>query len=270
MDSLQFTLIKTSIGKVSYVRLGFILAVLVCFSITPVRAQIESAVQAFDEGNEQYRTGNYQEAIAAYQQAINSGYTSGALYYNMGNANFRLDELGQAVLYYEKARLLMPENPELLHNLDIAKSKAVDQFSQLPVPVWVTWWRTMLERTGGRWLFWVGLLFYLLAVGVVVYRIRTGSRNPWLRRARAASILLGAGFLLSAFAASMQSVETRQAVILVERTDLRESPDASSASELQIHEGLVIDVLQKNNGWVEIKLPNGTTGWVPVESTGEI
>ena len=79
-----------------------------------VVAQIEAAVQAFDQGNEFYRLGQYSEAVETYHQAIDGGFTSGALLYNLGNAYFRLDELGQAIRYYEKARLLLPENLEHL------------------------------------------------------------------------------------------------------------------------------------------------------------
>ena len=232
---------------------------------TDVYAQMTAAVQAFDAGNEQYRTGNYAAALASYEEALAGGYTSGALYYNMGNAHYRLDQLGPAVLYYEKARLLTPENAELLHNLEIINAKTVDQFTQLPQPAWVTWWQTMLARNGGQWLFWVGMLFYLLAVGVIIYRMRSGKANPWIRRLRAVTILLGCIFLFTAFAASMQSVDIRRAVIMAERVEVKEQPDNAGVTEVAVHEGLVVDILQQSDGWVEIRLPNGARGWVPAD-----
>ena len=235
-----------------------------------VHAQIEVAVQSFDQGNELYRTGSYQEAVEAYNQAIDGGYTSGALLYNLGNAYFRLDELGQAIRYYEKARLLLPENLELSHNLEIAQRKAVDQFSRLPAPVWVTWWQNMVARNGGRWLFWGGLLFYVLAVAVAIYRMRTSSRDPWIRRVRAICILVGLVLLIGAFAASMQSVSSQRAVILDDRVELKEEADLASFSDLAIHEGLIVDILQRSEGWLEVRLPNGARGWVPTGSVGEI
>lgn len=222
-------------------------------------------MQAFDAGNERYRTGDYAGALTSYEEALAGGYASGALFYNMGNAHYRLDQLGAAVLYYEKARLLTPENPELLHNLEILNAKTIDQFTQLPQPVWVTWWHNMLARNGGQWLFWVGMLFYLLAVGVIIYRMRLGGSNPWIRRLRAVTILLGCVFLFAAFAASMQSVESSRAVIMADRVEVREQPDDAGITEIAIHEGLVVDVLQQSEGWVEIRLPNGARGWVPAD-----
>lgn len=243
---------------------------LVVMGPTNAYAQIEVAVQAFDAGNESYRTGDYAGALVAYEEALAGGYASGALFYNMGNAHYRLDQLGQAVLYYEKARLLTPENAELLHNLEIISTKTVDQFTQLPVPVWVTWWQTMLARNGGRWLFWVGMLFYVLAVGVIIYRMRVGGLNPWIRRLRAMTILLGCVFLFAAFAASTQSVESSRAVILAERVDVKEQPDAAGITEVSIHEGLVVDILQQSEDWIEVRLPNGARGWVPANVAASI
>ncbi len=238
--------------------------------IVDAQAQLESAVQAFDEGNELYRTGNYRGAVEAYEKAVAGGYTSEGLFYNMGNAYYRLDQFGQAIRYYEKARLLAPENKELLHNLEIVEAQIVDKFTQLPAPAWIVWWDTMVARNGGRWLFWIGFLFYLIAIGAVVYRIRTSARNEWLRRGMSVAVLLGFIFLAAAFTASRQSVETMRAVILYEETDLRQSPDLQGSTELRIHEGLVVDVLQQNNEWLEVRIPNGTTGWVLAEVVGEI
>lgn len=271
MHNREYVDITRQQGAPARVRVVFGVLLFLAGLLAPAaHAQLESAVQAFDEGNERYRTGDYQGAVEAYQQAIEGGYTSDALYYNMGNAWYRLDNLGQAIRYYEKARLLAPENVELLHNLEIARAKTVDQFSQLPAPAWVAWWENMITTNGGRWLFWTGFLFYLIAIGAAVYRIRTGKRNPWLRRGMTVAILFGALLLVAAFAASLQSIDALRAVILAEEVDLRTTPNEEGAIESEIHEGLVVDVLQRNNDWIEVRLPNGATGWVPVDTAGDI
>lgn len=233
-------------------------------------AQIESAIQMFDKGNDFYRTGDYQSAVTSFEDALSSGYSSEALLYNLGNAYFRLDNLGQAIRYYEKARLLSPDNPELLHNLEFAQNQAVDKFSRLPEPAIVTWWESVVEKNGGSWFFWLGFVFYVLAIAVIVVKMRQGGQNPWLRRARAVTLLLATLFLVAAFYASISSVEVQQAVILDEQIALRQEPNETSASELNIHAGLVVDILSDENQWREVRLPNGARGWVPAESTGDI
>ena len=225
-------------------------------------AQLQDAVQAFDEGNTHYKDGNYAGAITSYQAAIEKGYSSGELYYNLGNAYFRNDQLGQAIRYYEKAKQFIPESQELLHNLNFAREQTIDQFSQLPVPWWIQWWQTNSVLSGGRWLLWIGVIFYVAGISIIVYRVRTRSRNPWLRRSLTIALVVAGFFLLAAFAASVQSERRERAVVVVESLQLMENPSAETPSEIRIHEGLVVDILQENTGWIEIRLPNGARGWV--------
>lgn len=236
----------------------------------PASAQVSDAIMAFDTGNQLYRDGQYTEAIAAYNQALERGYTSGVLYLNMGNAYFRLDELGQAIRYYEKSRLLMPESQELLHSLGIARSRAVDQFSRVPRPAWVAWWDALAARTAGRWFFWPGLLAYALALGLLAHRVLRGSRNPWLRRLLAISALGALMLLGAAFAASIQSERRQRAVVLAQQTALRDAPTANAAVALTVHEGLLVEILGNAEPWVEVRLPNGARGWIDAGDLADV
>jgi Bacterial SH3 domain/Tetratricopeptide repeat len=233
----------------------------------PASAQVSEAVMAFDTGNQLYRNGQYAEAIAAYNQALERGYTGGVLYFNMGNAYFRLDELGQAIRYYEKSRLLMPESPELIHSLGIARARTVDQFSRIPRPAWVAWWDAYAARTAGRLFFWPGLLAYAFALGLLAHRVLWRSRNPWLRRMLALSTMGALVLLGAAFAASIQAERRPHAVVLAQQTALRDAPATNAAVTLTVHEGLLVEILRINEPWVEVRLPNGARGWV---ETGDL
>lgn len=233
-------------------------------------AQLDEAVLLFDQGNKAYSDGNYQGAIDAYNAAIEKGYVSGTLYYNLGNAYYRHDELGQAIRYYEKARLLLPENRELAHNLEFVKSKTVDQFSQLPLPAWTRWWRSMIAKSAGKGLYITGILAYLLAMGLLIFKMWTKHPSPWIRRARAAAFVLAGVLLIAAFMASLQSEEYARAVIVIDEIALRNAPAEDAATELSIHEGLLVDVLAYNGVWAEVKLPNGTRGWILTESLADV
>ena len=129
------------------------LLLLVLSVSSPVFGQVEEAVRAFDEGNQLYRDGQYEDAIIAYERARSLGYTSGLLNYNLGNAYYRSDQLGQAIRFYEKAKAFIPDSEELAHNIAIAKSQAKDQFSQLPAPAWSIWWHNLIAKNGSRPLF---------------------------------------------------------------------------------------------------------------------
>jgi len=231
---------------------------------------LAGAVALFDEGNRHYQEGAYAEAIDRYQQAEGSGYESGPLYYNMANAYYRLDEVGQAVRYYERARLLMPESIEVKHNLSIVRADLVDQLSILPQPFWERWWVRIEQAVGANFLFGLGIVFYLVALGLVGYRIWKADRNPWLRRIRWGAFLMGGMFLLAAFFASLREARPGPAVVITDATPLRVSPSDAAETALQVHEGLMLDVLQEREAWTRVKLPNGQEGWVAAASIASI
>ena len=241
-----------------------------CWVTNPVFGQVEEAVRAFDEGNQLYKEGRYEDAIVAYERARTQGYTSGLLNYNLGNAYYRSDKLGQAIRFYEKAKILLPESEELLHNLSIAKSQTKDQFSELPLPAWATWWQGLVAKNGGRSLFFGGLFVYLIAIGLFAHRIRTGTTNPWYRRARSLAVVLATVLLGLSFLASSQSGSYDMAVVIADETQLWEEPSLEGNMMMSIHEGLVLDLVQQQAEWAEVRLPNGTRGWVNVSALAEV
>ncbi len=237
--------------------------------LSPAHAQVEQAVQRFDEGNRQYLEGNYAAAVDAYQKALATGYASDLLYYNLGNAYYRLDAFGQAIRYYEKARRMMPENRQLAHNLNIVRARLADHFSQAPAPIWQVWWQKVAARTGAWGLFLGGLFCYLIAAGLWGYRIRRGVRNPWRRRAFAVSAALAVLLLAAAFAASSGG-EARRGVVVADRADLRAGPSETAETERVIHEGVVVDVTATEGAWVKVRLPNGVDGWLRARALADI
>lgn len=235
----------------------------------PAQAQeIPQAVRHFDEGNRLFREGAHRDAVTSYQNALEAGYASGALYYNMGNAYFRLDEIGQAIRFYEKARRYMPESEELAHNLTIVRNRTADSFSQLPAPFWRPAWNRLVRTLSPTGIFLFGLLGYGMASAALALRIRR-TRSPWLRRAVLAGGLLAVFFVTFGFAASWEKTHTRQAVMLQDATNLTDRPDGSF-TDLTVHEGAVVEVVTIRAVWSEVRLPNGVQGWVPTSAYGEI
>lgn len=234
------------------------------------RAQLTETVRFFDEGNRLYLLGDYTGALSAYQSAEQTGYAGGALFHNMGNTYYRLDEIGQAIRYYHRTARLLPDDPRVRHNLQIAQASIVDRFSTVPEPVWQRYWQALVSRTGASGLFFTGLFFYLAAAALFAYRFWTGIPNEWLRRARAAATGAGVVLLVAAFAASLSAGIERKAVILESAITVYESPIADTDPVLDVHEGLVVDILGSQASWSKIRLPNGVTGWIESRAMAEI
>ncbi len=248
--------------------LGVLATLLFPCALSAQTQDIPEAVRHFDEGNRLFREGAHRDAVTSYRNALEAGYASGALYYNMGNAYFRLDEIGQAIRFYEKARRYMPESEELAHNLAIARDRTTDSFSRLPAPFWRPAWNRLVRTLSPTGIFLLGLLGYGIASAALAMRIRR-TRSPWLRRAVLAGGVLAAFFVTFGFAASWEETHTVQAVMLADATDLTDRPDGSP-TDLTVHEGAVVEVVTVRAAWSEVRLPNGVQGWVPTSAYGDI
>ena len=86
----------------------------------------------YQKANSFYQKGEYETALNVYRDIVDTGFESSDLYYNMGNAAYRSNSIGYAVLYYEKALKLDPSHEDALHNLKFISRYRVDTFEQVP------------------------------------------------------------------------------------------------------------------------------------------
>lgn len=225
---------------------------------------------AFAEGVALYEAGDFSGALEAFESSLAAGYASGALYYNMGNAYFRLDELGQAIRFYEKARRLRPDDEAVLHNLAVARSRTPDVYPALPQPAWVSAWRSVVRTLGPLGLFGIGFGLYLVAAALVGYRIWSGRPSNLRRRVLIAAAFGATVCIAAALLASVGASRATQGVVLADSLPLREGPAPDAPSEAEVYEGLVVDLLDADGPWVYVRLPNGATGWITAESVAEV
>jgi tetratricopeptide (TPR) repeat protein len=234
------------------------------------QGRVDSASIAYEEGLEAYLSEDYEAALDAFERASRTGKTSGELLYNIGSTHFRLNNLGKAVLFYERARKLIPTDDLLNHSIRIARRKSLNRFGQIPRPIWSKYWAAAMARLGSGWMYFVGLCFYLTSMVFLGYRIWSRSRNDWLRRGIALSLLAGLTFLALAFKASFDQSSQQAAVVIENRVDLRATPSQVGDETGTVFEGLVIDVVDRSEGWVEIRIPDGSTGWVEESTIEEV
>ncbi|MGA1546744.1 MAG: SDR family oxidoreductase, partial [Flavobacteriaceae bacterium] len=109
--------------------MGFAIFLLVNTSALFAQAFMESFVE---EGNEAYNQGDYKKAIALYEQTLSMGQHSAALYFNLGNAYYKLNEVAESVYYFEKAQQLNPKDENILVNSAFAKNMTIDSIEELP------------------------------------------------------------------------------------------------------------------------------------------
>ncbi|NNE47029.1 MAG: tetratricopeptide repeat protein [Rhodothermales bacterium] len=242
---------------------NIIASVLVALAFsTPLAAQTDEAARLLDEGNRLFREGNFEQARIAYEEVTDLGVESGNVYYNLGNAYFRLDRLGKAMLNYQRAFRYFPKDAALTHNMDLVRSRSRDQLSVLPKPIWAKWWNGFVDTVGLRRLFWLGVVGWLAGLALFGRRLHLRAISTAARRLAIVLVVVGGLAGAGAVATSAARTDNVSAVVTADRADVHEEPSSDSRVVIVVHEALVVDVLRNDGDLLQVRLPNGITGFV--------
>jgi tetratricopeptide (TPR) repeat protein len=219
----------------------------------------------FDEGNQRYQEGDFDGALERYVRILDEGLESGELYYNIGNTYFKLGELGPAILYFERARRLMPGDDDLLANLELAQSLTADEITPLP-GFWlfrvVSWWVGLLPRPALVWLVALAYLTAMTAITLVVLRPAT-ALAPWGRRVAAAGAAVTIVLGINLGVREMGIGAPEEAVIMAEEVEVQSAPSGDSTLQIfAVHEGTKVRIDRRSEAWIEVVLEDGKVGWV--------
>lgn len=221
--------------------------------------------EVFQDAERLYNDGRFAEAAAQYESLVAEGVVDGSLYYNLGNAYFKGGRIGSAILNYERARRALPGDPDVEANLVFVNERIADRVEKPALPGYVLWVASVyagLEPDGCAVLLSVSLLLCGGATSLLIL-------GRWPRLFRPAVAVLVTASLLAltgsgALAAKLaRAADRREAIVLAMRTEVRSGPGQSSPQLAEIHEGLKLDVRAEREGWLQVSLPTGLTGWVP-------
>lgn len=224
------------------------------------------------KANAAYNNQYYEDAVKNYLKIVDAGYESADLYYNMGNAYFKSDDIPSAILYYEKALKLRSNDEDIQYNLDVANTKIVDKIEPVPVLFYKKWWRSFYNMftaniwamisVGGLILFIVLLAFYLL------------SRSIRVRKLSFFTGLVFLGITLFTFTVSLQKyrhlTNKREAIVFTPTITVKSSPNQNSVDLFVIHEGSKVELRDHVGSWYEIRIANGSVGWLPESALKQI
>ena len=244
----------------------WIIGILVVCAIGSARSQ--EAGLLFSEANQLYRNAEYDKAAAAYEQLIKNGYVSPSLYYNLGNARFKLKDVPGSILSYERAKRLAPRDEDILYNLSLANLRVIDKIDPIPEFFFTQWWKDFIRScSSSTWaLIAVSGLWIAVLLAAVVMVLRT----PSIRKVLAlAAILLVVGSAVAFTGMNLQSRYEHSeelAIIFTPSISVKSSPDLKSTDLFVLHEGLKVEVLDSYANWKKIRLPDGKVGWVQAQS----
>jgi tetratricopeptide (TPR) repeat protein len=220
----------------------------------------ESPNTIFFRGNTLYAEERYAEASAQYEQLLAAGLESGNLYFNLGNAYFRAGDVGRAILDYERARRLIPGDPDLIANLGYAR--AVAGVSEA-APGWERLLFPLAPRFSSDGLLIVAsALWALLMLLLVVARLSA----PAARAARTAAAVTGLALavVLSSAAYRLVTVDLPIYAVVVEpqAVTVRFEPSAGGTAHFEAKPGTVLRLEGERQGWAQVRRADGPRGWI--------
>ena len=215
-----------------------------------------------------YQDGDPALAMEGFEALVSDGVHNGKLYYNLGNAQMKAGDLGRAVLWYERAALLLgPSDPELRFNREYARSLVVDEVPENGIP-WgrvLLFWRSTVSRSALMIAAVTvnGVLWLLLAA----YRLR---RRRALRRwARATAGVLALLLLTVAYDA-YAARRAAGGVILPAEVAVRSGTSADTTELFRLHAGTLVQVERQQDGYARIRFGADAIGWVSAKQVGLI
>jgi tetratricopeptide (TPR) repeat protein len=219
-----------------------------------------------------YNAKHYREAIASYEELIGKGYRSYQLYYNLGNAYYRNNELGKAIYYYELARKLEPDDEDVRINLAIASAKTIDKIDSKE-NFFITAVKTnVLSSFSTKTWGWLSIVTLMLFAALFFAFVNSAAAMI-KRVCFFASLFFLAMFFVTYFlgySAVKAKYENKFAIIIAREVKVMNEPTQAATSRFSLHEGTKIRVVENNGDWLLIKLDNGNEGWVKLADVGVI
>ena len=224
------------------------------------------------EADSAYVQGSYQQAIRDYEALLKNG-ASADLYYNLGNAYYRTENITRAVLNYERALLLSPSDRDIRFNLQMARSKTIDKIVPEQEMFFVTWYRSLINLASVDG--WARTALLSMALAIVLALIYLFSNRIWLRKVG----FFGALFLLVLFLASnifayqqkQQLVRRSGAIVTAPAVTVKSTPAKQGTDLFILHEGTKVTITDASmKEWKEIRIADGKEGWVEASQIEEI
>lgn len=233
-------------------------------SICTVFAQ--SAEEIYRKANLSYENEDYESAVSLYEMLLKMDRVSPEVFYNLGNSYFKLKKIGNAIVNYKRALKLDPGDRDILHNLKLARTMAVDKIEQ-PEKSFLL--KTLLlpyhSMNINQLTVFVSLV-YLSIIALLIFSIFfVAKRRALFYAIGSLAAILG---LFSIFLASKIYNENsvRHAVVVSDKADVRSGPKEDYLLQFTLHEGAEVRVMKEDQDWFEIDLSKDLRGWLPSDS----
>ncbi len=226
----------------------------------------------FANANALYKNGKYQEAIKLYKQIENSEEISSDLYYNLGNAYYKLNKVAPSIYNYEKALQINPLNLDAQNNLIIANRLTLDRIEELPKSIFQKIDENIFQKL--TYNSWAVITILLSFIASTLFLLFYFSYSPSKKRLFfTTSILFFLALvttLIITFTQYNKTKNTIKAIIFSEEISVKNAPTSDSDEIFTLHEGTKVNVLDTVDDWKKVKLIDGKIGWTLANNLKEL
>ena len=221
----------------------------------------------FDSATKAYNAGKYQTAVDDYLEILDTGHHSAELYYNLGNAYYKMNSIAPSIYYYEKALLLAPNDAEIKNNLGYAQNMTLDAIDTLPETGFAKIYNSVLGFFSFDQWAYTAVVFMILFVLLYIafYYFRYASRKRLSFILSIICIFFATVAIIFAYLEYDAYQAERFAIIFSKESSVKLEPNLKSQEAFELHEGTKVNVLDELDSWKKIKIADGTIGWIPAE-----
>lgn len=234
-------------------------------------ARADRLEEAWRRANDAYLRGNYPAAVTAYEQLDREGLVSSDLFFNLGSAYYRSGSIGRAIWAFERAVALDPDDEDAAYNLTQARS-AADRRGRDKIEgaareaLWIRA-VTALSPSTETWLF----VSLYLTFFVTLFVRRRASEDARGALGAGAAILAVAALMAGGLLAGRAYLDRVPfGVVLPDAIAVKEGADVNYRTSFDLHAGLRVRLLERDQDWLRIRLANGLEGWVRERDVGRL
>ncbi|TXD95604.1 tetratricopeptide repeat protein [Gillisia hiemivivida] len=222
----------------------------------------------FEKANTAYNAGNYPEAVSRYTEVLKNGEESAELYFNLGNAHYKLNHIAESVYNYEKALLLDPADQTIKNNLEFASNMVLDDIKVVPksgLSNFITNAISIFSFNGWAWIAILGSAIFSILFLLYYFSIASKWKRVFFTVAITAVVI---SFISLIFGFYMKNdTQNREfAIVFAEEVPVRNEPNLRGNELFMLHEGTKVQILNTFQDWVQLELANGSTGWMDKSS----
>jgi len=237
------------------------------FFILLIFSNTQNIDNLFEESNDLYTNGDYQNAVQGYLEIVKSGFESAELYFNIGNSFYKLNNIPESNYYYEKAKSISPNDDDILTNLSFAQNLRIDKIEILPVTDIQNLKLSTLDLLSEKgWSYVLVILIWIMCFTFIVYNLSNDPKFKRLFFSISFVLLILSSFTLFINFEKKKISEIKYAIIYDKEIEVWSEPNNISELKFLLHEGTKVKQIDVIEDWLNIQLENGTIGWIQSSS----